>query len=373
MKQNRGSSLLWLLWLLPLWLGAQTTYEWSVTQSKTKAAQFEAVAVEFVCRFNTEGYEYIIAFEPPKETEAYRMVPEGASEQVIDGKRVNGYRFIVFPKKAGELTLAFSASMEHTSKASIENTVIGRDNVEKIDYTAKKVALPPVAVAVSPQSSPYAGHLQLSVDIDKKTVEAYAPVQVRVQLSGYGNIDGMGAFALDIPDVRQFSDGEQKRLRITDNGFEGSISQQFAIVSDRNFTVPPLTLSYYDTEQKRRVMLSTEPVHVAVLPAAGRQESTTPAAVSGESAAAVQTGPWLHLLLALGAGIIIGRFLLPVRTEAEEVPLPQKLKACRDPEKFAAYLAMMDAHRYRGIIDEIERKLQAGEKVELGRYRHRLP
>jgi hypothetical protein len=372
MKRNRGRGAAALLWLLPAWLFAQTTYEWSATQSKMEAAQFEAVAVEYVCRFSTEGYEYIIAFDPPKETEAYRLVLERAREQIVDGKRVNRYRFIVFPKQAGKLSLALSASMEHTTKASIENTVIGRDNVEKIAYTAKKVALPSVTVAVSAHKNAYAGHLQLSADVDKKTAEAYAPVQVRVRLEGYGNIDTMEAFALDIPGVRQFTDGEQKRLEIGDNGFEGSITQQFAFVSDRNFTVPFLRLSYYDTEQNRTVNLSTEPVRVTVLPAAVRPSAVPADAAESGKATSDRSWSWLHLLLALAAGIVIGRFLLPVGAETEHATLPKKLMRCRDPEKFAAYLAMLDAEKYGDIITEIERDLKAKKKVELGRYKRRL-
>ncbi|MEJ2468828.1 MAG: hypothetical protein P8Y51_07145 [Campylobacterales bacterium] len=372
MKRNRGRGAAALLWLLPVWLFAQTTYQWSATQSKTQAAQFEAVAVEYVCRFSTEGYEYIIAFDPPAETEAYRLVLERAREQIVDGKRVNRYRFIVFPKQAGKLTLALSASMEHTTKASIENTVIGRDNVEKIAYTTKKVDLPPVSVTVSPHENVYAGHLQLSVDVDKKTAEAYAPVQVRVQLHGYGNIDTMPAFNFDIPGVRQFSDGEQKRLKIGDRGFEGSITQQFAIVSDRNFTLPSLKRAYYDTEQNRTVTLESEPVTVTVRPAAVRPSAVPADAAQSGTKPDTWSWSWLHLLLALGAGIVIGRFLLPVGAEKEHAALPKKLMQCRDPEKFAAYLAMHDAEKYGEIINEIERDLKAGKPVKLGRYKRLL-
>jgi len=373
MRRNRGSAWVWLLWLLPLFLEAQTRYAWSVTQSKTSAAAFEAVAVEYTCRFDTEGYEYIIAFNPPKETDDYRLVLESAGEQIVDEKRINTYRYILFPKRAGELKLAFSASMEHTTKASIENTTIGRDNVEKIDYTAVSAALPAVSVAVSPHGARYAGHLELRLDTDKKTVEAYTPVQVRVSLEGYGNIDGLKPFTLDIPGAKVFTDGEQKQLTLGDNGFEGSITQQFAVVSDHDFTIPALQLVYYDTVRKTEQTLAAGPIAVAVTsapaPAAGQPSEKT---VEGTEAAGGGWS-WLHLVVALVAGIVIGRFLLPVETETDgRAPLPQKLKQCRDPGTFAAYLAMLDADRYRGIIDEIEGKLRRGEKVDLRQYRRFL-
>ena len=57
--------------------------------------------------------------------------------------------------------------------------------MEKLDYTARKVALPSVAVSVAAQDTRIAGHLRLSVAADRKTVGAFAPVQVRVTLEGY--------------------------------------------------------------------------------------------------------------------------------------------------------------------------------------------
>jgi len=373
MKRNRGSVVFWIVWLFPLWLNAQTQYVWSAVQSKTQVAQEEALAVEYTCRFSNEAYEYIIVFTPPVETEAYRLVTEGTGEQIIEGMRVNTYRFIVFPKKAGVLTLAFDASMEHTTKASIENSVIGRDNVQKIDYTAKKVNLPVVQATVIAQQSPYAGHLKLQVDVDKKQVPAYTPVQVHVRLEGYGNIDVMRPFTLDIPGANIFTDGPEKKLKLGKNGYEGSIEQQFAIVSDHNFTLPSLQLHYFDTERRDMTTLSTDMQTVTVMPVTAPKQAATDEEASHPDSATGGTVTWIELLMALTAGIAIGRFLLPADPGTEEsLPLPKRLKGCKDPRQFVVYLAMLDADKYRNLIDEIEQKLKAGERVDLGSYKRQI-
>jgi len=374
MRRNRGSRRLWLLCFLPMALSAAATYRWSAEASKTQTAQFEAFAVEYTCRFDSAAYEYIIAFDPPGETETYRMLPYRADEQIIDGRRVNRYRYIVFPKRPGILTLAFEASMEHTTRASIENAVIGRDNVEKLDYTARKVALPSVAVSVAAQDTRIAGHLRLSVAADRKTVGAFAPVQVRVTLEGYGNLDELPPFTLDIPGVRRFTDGEQKKLVLGEKGFEGSISQQFALVAESNFTVPALRLAYFDTERNRSVELASAPIPVTVLPSEARQS----AAETADGGAGERVQPpadiwgWVNLLLALIAGIAIGRFLLPDEEERASRSLSDQLRRCDRPDRFAAYLALLDGEKYRPVIDEIEAKLRAGQHVDLKAYKRLL-
>ena len=371
MRRNRGSAVIWLLWFWPLWLAAAPLYEWSEVQSATRAAQHEAVVVEYTCRFASEGYEYIIAFDPPKETEDYRLVLDTAREQIIDNKRVNTYRYVVFPKKAGTLRLAFSVSMEHTSKAAIEDTVIGRDNVRKIDYTTRIVALPEVTVAVTPNAERIAGHLQLTLDIDSRTVDAFVPVQAKLTLGGYGNLDGIEPFSFDIPGVKQFADDPEKRLTVGDNGFSGNIVQRFAFVSDRNFTIPALTLRYYDTRSKSVVTLRTEQTRMTVRPA--EIPAAVPVPQQAEGSALLYGIPWLLLALAFVAGVVVGRLLLPIDS-GSEAPLPpfERLMRCRDAEKFVVYLAMANADKYRGIIAEIERTLAEGKKVDLRLYKRRL-
>jgi hypothetical protein len=373
MKRIRGKGLFWLLWLLPLIVSAETTYGWDVTQSKTKVGQYEAVAVEYRCRFNNEGYEYIIEFNPPKETSAYRLELESAGEKIVDERRINTYRFILFPKRPGELKLELNASMQHTSRESIENTVIGRDNVEKVAYTTQEVSLPAVTLDVAPHDATVAGHLQLSVTADRKRVEAFSPVQVKIVLEGYGNIDRLAPLDVSIAGVKQFEDSEQKKLRLGDNGFEGTITRRIAIVSDHDFTIPSLHLRYYDTQSGRVVELASEVIAVTVSAKPELPVSDSEAA-SSVARSEEASWSWLHLLLALMAGIVIGRFLLPVGVEEDEqnLPIPKKLRRCKDAKKFIAYLVMLDAQRYEEMIDEIELKLKKGEKVDLSVYKKRL-
>lgn len=370
---GKGRLLLWLLWLLwPLLLQAAPDYVWNASQSKRLVARHEAFVAEYRCRFAGEGYEYVIVLKPPKETDAYRLVIESERERIVDGQRINTYRFIVFPKKAGRLVLDLNASMEHTTKESIENTVIGRDNVEDFDFVATTVRLPEIAVEVQPQPERFAGVLSLNASTDKKVTDAFSPVQFRVRLEGYGNLDRFGDFNFSVAGAKIFTDGVRRTLRLDDEGYRGTIEQQFAVVADRNFTIPSLTLRYYDTKARKVRTLRTEAVPITV-----RGYASPSSLLDAPEAAEKENGGigwgWLNLLLAFVAGIAVGRFLLPVSEEEEaSAPLPTRLKRCRDPKKFAAYLAMYDGERYEAMIEEIEMKLKRGGKVDLKYYRKLL-
>jgi len=368
MKINPGRGVLWLMVLIPLWLGAeQTTYTWQVNATKSRVAEHEAFAIEYTCRFSTQAYPYVVAFEPPLQSDAYRMIPRSSDEQVVNGKRINRYRFVVFPQQPGELTLALQATMEYTTRDSIENAVIGRDNVEKLDYTAKKIDLPVVKVLVRPQPTAYAGHMRLWLDVDHDRVDAYTPVQVALRLEGEGNLDALQPFTLKLSDVHSFTDGESRKLELTDRGYEGTVTQQFALVSEKDFTIPSLQLRYYDTRLRRVVNLSTPPHLIHVLAATVKP---SPEDVPPESQ--TLSVPWPVLLAAALVGFIAGRFVPTLRRREEDLSLLQKLHSCTDPKRFIVYLASMDTQKYAVLIDEIDALLAEGKKVDLRYYKRQL-
>ena len=367
--------LLWFFFtVFPLLLRAEADYAWSVYQSKKEVVQHEAFVVEYRCRFATRGYEYIIVPDQPEETDGYRLAVESEREQIVDKRRINTYRYVIFPKKAGTLTLAPSVTMERTTKESIENTVIGRDNVEDFDFTSKRVRLPEVRVDVRAQPEMYAGNYVLKADVPKRKADAFEPVQLKVTLSGYGNIDRMNDFTLDIDGVTLFTDGIKHSVTIDDDGFRGTFEQQFAIVGYHDFTIPALSLSYFDIHERKIRTLKTEAVevHVSPLPEA---EALLDKAEADENESGSSWGwSWVNIVLAFMAGIAVGRFLLPVSIKAEDMggPLSKRLKHCKDPKRFVAYLAMFDGDRHKEVIEEIESRLKQGGKVDLKSYKKML-
>jgi hypothetical protein len=261
--------------------------------------------------------------------------------------------------------------MEHTTKESIENTVIGRDNVEDFDFTAKTVRLPAVSVTVAGQPETFVGHFSLRAEAGSRETDPFSPVQVKVSLEGYGNLDRLTDFNLSVPGATVFTDGLQRRYRLDDEGFRGTLTQQFAVVADGNFTIPPFSLRYYDTVKRKVVVLKTPAIPVTVRPLP-RPETLLDAPGPEAERDGIGWG-WLNVLLAFVAGVAVGRYLLTDPEEEERrTPLKKRLRRCKDPAKFAAYLAMADVDAYAETIEAIETRLRRGEKVDLKAYRKTL-
>jgi len=132
MKKNLGR----VFFLLMLFVSAElfaTTYEWSAQIQKQKAYVNEPIYVHYTCAFSDRAELYSIEFNPSGEHEKFRVKSLHVNESIVDGKKVSSYEFLLFAKDGGEIEIAFEALMKLTSRESIEEMVIGRDNVKKED------------------------------------------------------------------------------------------------------------------------------------------------------------------------------------------------------------------------------------------------
>ena len=95
-------------------------------------------------------------------------------------------------------------------------------------------------------------------------VRAHEPVHLSLYLRGSGNLDRFVPYELNISGVRVFAEPAQKNLTPSSEGFEGEIRQEFALVAQKNFTIPPFSLSVFDTAARKPVILKTSPIAVEV-------------------------------------------------------------------------------------------------------------
>lgn len=283
---------------------AEKEYSWSATAGKSDLYRNEAVELEFVCRFADAGYQYVIEFAPPEEDPAFRTYMLSEKEQIVEGKRVNTYRFTLFPQQTGKMEIGFSALMRKTTKASIESTVIGRDNVEYLAFTDTKVDLPVLRFDVASHEAGLTGNFSLDVQIDKKQVQAYEPLHVLVRVEGRGDFDRFVPFELNISGVEVFAEAPEKRFELGPDGFSGAWVQRFALVAKEDFTLGAFGLDYFDPESGRARHLRSKAADIKVLPGA------VPETLLDHDVKAPEPWSWewrwLYYPLTFLAGLVLG-------------------------------------------------------------------
>ncbi len=367
MRQNRGRLLALALLFISTSLFAVEPYTWSLKTSKNSVYVDEAVEIEYTCSFQDQAYLHVIKFTPEQENEAYRLLPLGVIEKTRDGRRSDTYRYVLFPKISGQQSFDFHALMRKTTKASIENSVIGRDNVEDYSFVDTKVVLPTVVLDVSAHQESLTGQFALNVTLDKNEVKAYEPVHLDIHVRGEGDFDQMQDYQLVIDGVKVFSEVGEKHYKLTKNGFQGEWEQKFSLVGAKNFMIKPIELSYFDIAKKERVVLRSKSFDVSVKEAYTKEELLDDVE---DQSSSWWSWSYLNYLFTFVLGVVLGRNLFrfqwrETRSQGSEIQITK----CRSVNCILTRLVISGDPRYEPLI----RKYEAlGKKASLKELKREL-
>jgi len=368
MKKNHGSfSFLFLLQLFASTLFAQE-YIWSASIDKKEAMIHEAIYLHYRCEFADRGELYTIEFNPVGENELYdlRLLREEISFK--EGKRIDTFEFVAFAKKAQKIDFVFDMEMKKTTQDSIDNTIIGRDNAQFVDYSSRHMRQEKLSVDVYETNNSLAGEFTLSYDVSATEVRAYEPVHLSIELKGRGNFQNLKPFVLALDGVKVFASPPKEQISLQQDGYHGVYSQKFAFVSDHNFTIPALELDFYDLVQNKQKTLQTEPFVINV------QGGYSPKQLLDVQQQKTETWEYkeeyLWYLLCILFGFVLGKIPLQRKElrEFKQSSFLQKVKDADSAKSLSFVLALRDPKKYADLIE----KLQGAKKSELKRHKEEV-
>lgn len=368
MKPNLGKYILIVL-LLVTSLWAKEDYTWSSTLSKEQAYVNEAIFLEYVCQFKDDGALYVIEFAP-KSTKAYDIKLLKENETINNGQRSNLFQFVLFPKKNGNLELSLEALMRKTTRESIENTVIGRDNVEDTDFSDKRVSLKHKSIVVKAAPVSIVGEFELEVHLDKNEVKGYEPTHLSITIKGEGDLEKIVPFVLDINNTKVFSETPQRELTLTENGYRGSVKQEFALVGASDFTIPKIDFEYFDLQEQKVKVLSHEAISVVVHKGFNKE-----ALLDEEpEVKTLFNMEYIYLFLAFIIGVLVGKFVrFKPKPKAISNKLKMKITQSKSKNELGILLVLSEETRFNEVIEKLETKeytLAAAKKELLNNICH---
>jgi len=324
-------------------------YQWSVQQQPQELYVGESGIVRFECVFGTSAADYTIEFKP-HGNEEYDAKILTQRDKVRDGRRIQTFDVLITPKHEGLISVGLETLIRHTTFASIENATIGRDNVKKYDFNDVKVILPKVNIQALANTASLTGKITLSAAVDQQRVRAHEPVHLTLFVKGSGNLDAFVPYELNISGVKVFAEKPQKTISASDDGFEGEIRQEFALVSEKSFAIPPFSLSVFDTGVRKAKILKTEPIAVEVNEGYAL-ENLLDAPDLGDTAALKRYG--LYALLVL-FGIVLGDVFRRLWKHRPRRRLKAFWDGAANTKELALLLALSGEKEYENIIAQLE-------------------
>ena len=196
-------------------------------------------------------------------------------------KCVTWKQYVMYPQMTGKLEIP---------SIMFEGTVVQRnravDPFEAFfnggsDYTEVKrnIKAPSITVQVDPlperpkDFSGGVGRFKISSQVDHQNVKAGEPLNMRVTIAGTGNLKLLKEPTLNLPgDFDKYDPKVTDNTKLTLNGVEGNMVYDFLIVprNKGSFTLPPVEMTYYDTESNSYKTIQSAPIKIEVAKGDGK-------------------------------------------------------------------------------------------------------
>jgi len=207
-----------------------------------------------------------------------------------------------------------------------------------------------------PENLEIIGSYELHASVNTGVVHKNEPVTFSLSLQGRGNINNFDDVNISIASATVY-EKSTKKLR---QGEQEIYQKSFEIVSDKNFTIPSVSLTYFDTKEQRAKEIKTEAFVIHV-------EDALPDKITKKEENVTMMEKAVYFL----AGIVVTLFLLYMYTVVKNTKRPNKqkeikkeLQSIQNKEKFLKKVVP-----YLGKDKSLDRLIYALENVEKSEFK----
>ena len=180
-------------------------------------------------------------------------------------------QFLLYPQVTGEITIDPVQITVLTQQKSGQSDPFFGDFFTSYQTVPKSVASQQVKIKVKPlpgikpiDFSGIVGMLDLKASLNKDSVNVNDAVTLKITISGSGNLKIAEVPQLKLsPDIEIYDPRIYDDIKIGVNGATGQKTFEYLLIPRHygEFTIPPVTYSYFDTSKGTYVKLSTPEFH----------------------------------------------------------------------------------------------------------------
>lgn len=271
--------------------------------NKSSVLEGESVTVTFKLYTNVQISSYSVlkapAFNGFWNQDIDVPQPPPMNLETIDGNRYNVAilkKSVLFPQQSGVLTidpLELECIARIKVKGHHSNDPFGMFNdpffsdpffgggVRDVKYGFKSS---PVKITVKelPGTPPAGfsgavGNLSFEAKLDKSETKENEPVNLKIKISGSGNIKLAAPPEINFPpDLETYDPKINENYKASDEGVSGGKSIEYLIIPrhEGDYELPPITFTYYDLNKKQYVSKTEGPFKIKVGRGSGNNSAT---------------------------------------------------------------------------------------------------
>ncbi len=293
--------------VVPMQITKDSPFKLEMTSEKPRVRVGEPFKVTVTFKQRRDAQMLDSKFEPPKFKNFW--VKEQVQGRTFEEGEYSVVKvtYVLAAQKAGKLDI-------EPAQIRIAGRVTSRNSwgqlVSQLRWRSYFSGSATVEALPLPDGVSLVGHFDgLSVEADKQEIDANEAVNLTLKVTGSGNFEDIGSLAPKIPGVSVFEESPQFKDYLEQGAYKGSWSQKLACVAERGFTVPALSLRYFDTETETVKTLRSAPVEIRVRNAAPEEKmelKIARAEPEAEQDALAQMGATAVWGVPFGAGLLVG-------------------------------------------------------------------
>jgi len=370
MKKIHGNLI--IFYILSFWLHASESYKIDINYNPKTVYANQTINLDIVCKFDGRGDGMDFIFTPvPLDNVNFTLVQD--FENFKDAKRIINLHYLIEFKKEGSYNISLDASMRRTNSQQLREASTGRDlgpNSIKVQYTKENIKLAPLKVEVL-KSAPLAGRFTLNATVPKRTIKAYEPTQLKIELTGTAHKNSLSAFKLEIPNTTIFKDKPKIDFTATKDGFNSTLVQHFAISATENFTIPSFSIIYFDTIKKKIVELKTDKIDINV--AKVNKENLLDKTNFPPPKKPIDWNEYLNYLFWYLLGILsVIIFIFLKRIKINDSPISDIVKSTNEPKELLKILLTIKDQPIDSCIKDLEHSIYSRKDVNMRDIKKRI-
>jgi len=352
-------------------------------------------------------YAKVELSEPEVKSFWAKKLP-GSKTATENGYITQTFSYLLFPQEAGKFTIpATFAKLGSAAKKRRRNpafddpffdnafandpffSAFGGSRLEWKKLFSNQAEL---TVKALPGNLDIYGNFQIKAQVDKTTVAANKPVNLRIVIEGEGNLDDIKKFNIDIPNAIVYPDEPSVNAAVQAGTYRGSVIEKSAIVADSNYTIPSVSFTYFDKNTQSKKTIETDTIAITVTGGTAHKSSaalleeehtgTGASATDSNKSANVNATRikallkdkinWLYLAAILTVLIMLAMLLsrkkgIQSRKAPKEVNIVDRILRAKDDKALLEILlpyATAD-HRVKETLNKLEKNIYSHGKEEI--------
>ncbi|HAF30963.1 MAG TPA: BatD protein [Bacteroidales bacterium] len=202
-------------------------------------------------------------------------------------------KYILYPQKTGEITIdPFEMDVYYQKPNNRRSRSMFDDFFGSVDSEGRKVISNSVTVNVSdlPANKPFnfsgaVGKIKMSASIDNSNVKTNDAVNLKIKISGSGNLKYINPLKIEFPaDFDVYDPKISDNIKYSEDGAFGNKTFEYLMIPRHagEFTIPAFTFSYFDTETDQYKTDKAGPFNIHVAKSEGDTALTVSSAFTKE-------------------------------------------------------------------------------------------